>query len=238
MCIILRKGDSSFIGILGIMRKVHTRGIFIFGIVFLSLEILKQSYLHFIVYDGGYDIWYLPFQLCSMPIYLCLLFGIIYWGKNDTYGKISRGGLSLMTFLRDFGLMGGIMALVVREGFVFEDHIILTAYGYVWHIGMIVLALYIFFTGVSNSDWNGFVDSLIVFGITALIAFGMNIGLHKYGDCDMFYISPYHLSSQPIFHDIDGIVGRPFGIIIYLVSMIIGAFICHLLFFVLDKFRS
>ncbi len=55
------KRDSSFIDIQ------------LFGIAFLVLEIVKQIYLFFIVFNKHYDVWYVPFQLCSMPIYMCII---------------------------------------------------------------------------------------------------------------------------------------------------------------------
>ena len=227
-----------------------------FGIVFLLMEIFKQAYLFFIVFDGHYDVWYFPFQLCSMAIYLCLIAGCFdkYSGCDSDYPmnfkyskdegiKINQRTsqqsnaitINVLTFLQDYGLLGGIMALIVRDGFTFDNHPILTIHGFLWHLLMIALALFIFVKGYSNLTTSGFVKSCVVYLICAAIAFAINVALHRFGDCDMFYISPYHLSSQPVFSEIDGIVGRPVGIAIYLASTMLGAGIVH---FTLSRLNS
>jgi hypothetical protein len=44
---------------------------------------------------------------------------------------------------------------------------------------------------------------------------------------DLFYISPYTVSSQLFFSDIDHLLGRPAGIAFYLFAMIAGAYFIH-----------
>ena len=206
------------------------------GIIFLCLEIFKQIYLFFFVWEGRYDVWYFPFQLCSMPIYLCFILGLIK--SNPSMAKISAG---VETFLMDFGILGGVLALIVREGFTFSEHPLLTAHGFVWHILMIALGIYIAVEKSGESkpqDDKGkrhniftakeFLAGAIVYLVCAGIAFIINILLHRFGDCDMFYISPYHISAQPVFSSIDQAVGRPIGIIIYILTTILGAGIIHL----------
>ena len=221
------------------MRKSDSKGIFLFGIVFLCLEIFKQGYLYFIVFNGSYDVWYFPFQLCSMPIYLCLIYGIMNWGNDSkSFGGRKNKGTALMTFLQDYGLLGGALALIVRDGFIFPDHIILTIHGYIWHIGMIILSLYIFFNRFSDTSWKGFAGATAVYGVTAAIAFGLNIKLSQYGDGDMFYISPFHNSSQPVFDSIDEAIGRPAGIAVYILATIIGGLVAHLIYWIASKFME
>ena len=81
----------------------------------------------------------------------------------------------------------------------------------------------------------GYLKSLVLFLFCAVLAELINISLRSYGDCDMFYISPYHLSSQPVFRDIDAIVGRPLGIVIYLFCVMAGAGLIHSLLFWLER---
>ena len=53
---------------------LHPRGVlFICGLVLAVSELYKQSFLYFIVSQGRYNWWYFPFQLCSVPMYLCLI---------------------------------------------------------------------------------------------------------------------------------------------------------------------
>lgn len=53
------------------------------GIVFFILEILKQLGLWLVEYHGSYNVWYFPFQVCSMPIYLGLWYGLLYYRRGE-----------------------------------------------------------------------------------------------------------------------------------------------------------
>ena len=48
--------------------------LFFIGIFLLTSEILKQLLLTFVVNNGHYNLWYFPFQLCSLPMYLLVLY--------------------------------------------------------------------------------------------------------------------------------------------------------------------
>lgn len=47
------------------------------GLILAVSEIYKQGFLYYIVNGEQYDWWYFPFQLCSIPMYLCLLLPFI-----------------------------------------------------------------------------------------------------------------------------------------------------------------
>ena len=145
---------------------------------------------------------------------------------------------ALLTFLQDYGFLGGALALIVHEGLLHPGHPLLTAHGFIWHIVMLLTALYIHATGLSDRSCRGFRRTLPIFGIAVVLAELINIALHRYGDCDMFYITPYHLSSQPVFRSIDAVIGRPVGILLYLGCVVLGAFLVHLLFSLRSPFRK
>lgn len=79
-----------------LLRKLSVRKrnylIFGIGVVLILSEIFKQLFLYVIVNDYNYNWWYFPFQLCSVPMYLCL---IIPWIKQKTIRT------SIFTFLMD-----------------------------------------------------------------------------------------------------------------------------------------
>ena len=198
--------------------------IVLFGIVFLLMEIWKQLMIWKVEFGGRYEIWYFPFQLCSMPMYLCLLYGALARSKNmDRYRRV------ILTFLRDFGFLGGIMALIVHDGLIHPGFPALTVHGFLWHVLMLMLSVFISYKRLSLKGVSGFVSTLPLFLVLSIIAELINFIFHKFGDCDMFYISPYHNSSQVVFKDIDAITGRPLGILIYLTSVCIGGFVIHLI---------
>ena len=57
------------------MRYRKTDGFFFTcGLFMLSGEIWKQLTLTFILGGGQYNWWYFPFQLCSIPMYILLIY--------------------------------------------------------------------------------------------------------------------------------------------------------------------
>ena len=215
------------------------------GIVFFILEILKQLGLWLVEYHGSYNVWYFPFQVCSMPIYLGLWYGLLYYrrgeeikekpGSDDKTFKLRQ---VLLTFLCDYGMLVGALALIVHDGLIHPGYPLLTLHGFVWHILMVLLSIYIFATGLSDLSLKGYFLTVPLFLGLAAIAELINIILHPYGDCDMFYISPYHVSSQIVFCDIDRSIGRIPGIFVYLFAVMLGAFIVHFFTLLFKKMHS
>ncbi len=77
----------------------HKKIFFCCGLLMLLTEIWKQWCLTYYLGGGQYNWWYFPFQLCSIPMYACLLLSFI------SSIKIRR---ALITFLMDYGLLAGI----------------------------------------------------------------------------------------------------------------------------------
>lgn len=204
------------------------------GVLMFVLEIWKQITIWKVECAGKYDVWYVPFQLCSMPMYLLLLYGFIR-STDSSFAVIKK---SILTFIEDFGLLGGIMALIVHDGLVHEGYPLLTLHGFLWHILMVILSLYIFMKDLSYRGTVSFFRTVPIFALTAAMAFMINVLLHRYGDCDMFYISPYHNSSQMVYHEIDEVIGRPAGIFLYLSSIVAGAFLVHKVFDIAYAYRA
>lgn len=201
----------------------------IIGFLFLVLETIKQILL--IIH--GYNIWYFPFQLCSMPIYLCLLDGALKKRhKHEPSQKI------IQTFLMDYGLLGGIAALSYPAGFTNTGITYIAFHGYLWHVLMMIMAIVIYLKKEADLSLKGFKQATLLFLVLAIIAEALNILLHPLGDCDMFYISPYHYSTQPFFSSVELMTGRLFGIIFYLFMIVVGAAIIHYLFYIIPFVHS
>lgn len=233
------------------------------GLLLLFMEVWKQFYLYYMVFHKSYQVWYFPFQLCSMPIYLCLLYGFLSYREkqarridasaaaavtaahaSDFEDTASAPSLSskllpvLALFLRDYGVLGGIAALIVHAGFTWPDHPLLTMHGYLWHIILILLGALLTRHGLCPKGLRSFWRTVPLFLLLSAMAEGINVLLHPYGDCDMFYISPYHLSSQPVFHQIDAVIGRIPGIAVYLTCVVLGAFLVHGCFCIWEKRKA
>ncbi len=205
--------------------RTYDRISFFCGLFLLLTECYKQCFLYFVIDDRHYDWWYFPFQLCSMPMYLSLLLPFFKAGKVKT---------AICTFLQDFNLLGGLAALIVSEGFR-GIHWTLTLHGYIWHLMLVFLGLFAFVCGQTDLSLKGYLRTLPVFFCGCLIASLINILAPGHGRADMFYISPYHPSTQPVFHEIALRIGILPANLLYLFTICLGAALLHLLFYRLKK---
>lgn len=195
--------------------------------VFLAVsETYKQLFLYFIIQHRTYDWWFFPFQLCSLPLYLCLLLPFL---------KNARLKAVLYTFMQDFNLMGGIAALLVPEGFT-GIHWSLTLHGYLWHITLILIGLLIFLTRRADFTRGGFARTLPLFWACCGIATLINLLAPGHGQADMFYISPYYPSTQILFHTLALHIGILPSNLLYLLTVCLGGFLMHQLFSFLNRF--
>ena len=132
------------LAVLAARRLAKKRGaapkavLFSCGLFLLFLELYKQAFLFFIEFDGHFNWWYFPFQLCSIPMYLCLLYP-----QSGKYSAV------FSTFIQDFGLLGGIMALAVPAGLM-HPYWTMTLHGFLWHFLLIFLGLYCGMSGLSS----------------------------------------------------------------------------------------
>ena len=106
-------------------------------------ELWKQYTLTFVLNNGSYQWSYIPFQLCSIPMYLCLILGMS--GKlnftrhgNIRIRKFRRAGI---TFLADYTLMSGIVTFLDTSGLHY-GYAPLTIHSYLWHIIIAGIGVY------------------------------------------------------------------------------------------------
>lgn len=202
-------------------RKQHRHVLFICGLILCASEIYKQGFLYYIVNEGQFDWWYFPFQLCSIPMYLCLLYPVLGRAAPKRYLT------AVCTFIQDFALLGGIMALAEPTGLMYP-YIVLTLHGFIWHFILIFLGLYCALSGHGSTKAKDFPDTIPLFLGCAAIATFINTASHPYGNADMFYISPYYPNGQIVFHQIALTLGTAPGNLLYLVSAILGGFLLHM----------
>lgn len=185
------------------------------GILLAVSEIYKQLFLYQVVNGGCYDWWYFPFQLCSTPIYLCLVFPLLPRGLPRK---------TAATYLKSFGFLGGIMALMEPSGLM-HPYWTLTLHGLLWHILLVFIALLCAASGLAGRSARDFLWAALLFSLFCLVATFINVLTG--GKADMFYISPYYPITQVVFHQISLTLGILPGIAIYLTSICTGAFLCH-----------
>lgn len=212
--------DSLILRLRSLSDRTIDRILFGCGLFLAAWEIYKQLFLYFVINHGQYDWWFFPFQLCSLPMYLCLAVPL----TRQTQAKTV-----VYTFMQDFSLLGGIAALVVPEGFC-HIHWSLTLHGYVWHLLLVMMGLLLGLSGRTDLSPRGFLSTLPVFVCACLAATLINVLAPGYGQADMFYISPYHPSSQFFFHEFAIQAGILPAHLLYLACICGGAYVVHRFF--------
>ena len=200
-----------------IHQQKFDRIMLISGVILLIGELYKQLMNFYVVNDHVYDWWIFPFQLCSLPMYLCPLLIMIH---NEKRHRI------LCTFLLDFNMMGAVATFIDPSG-IFHPYWTLTLHGVLWHLMLIFVGFVIIFSRKADLTTKGFLRTLPLFAFFCLAAEVLNSILHRFSAANLFYISPWEMSTQLLFGDIDRTLGRPVGILLYILAMIAGAWLIH-----------
>lgn len=194
----------------------------IYGIVAFVLETLKQTSWAMNVNDGivswSYSWYSAPFQLCTTPIYVCLI--CLFLKEN----KVRNALFSYMAF---YTILGSI-ATAIRPNDVFVRDILINVHTMWLHIGSLVVSLYLLISGRVKLTKNSFIGATITFLIFIAIALVMDIGVYQSGilngaNFNMFYISPYFISALPVFDIIQKSVPYLLYLLIYIVALMLGA---------------
>lgn len=206
----------------------HKILLFLLALILIISEIYKQLFHFYIMDNEQYNVWIFPFQLCSLPMYICLFLPFIHDSRILT---------SIETFLMDFNLLGGIMALLFPYDLM-QPYITMTIHAFIWHFILVFIGFYIGFSQHGDTSIKGYFKSLPLLCICIFFAQIFNMLFHTYGEINMFYISPYVLTSQPIFSSIAERMGSIAGIFIYISCMCLGAFLIHLCFYHYRKHKK
>ena len=197
----------------------HKKIFFCCGLLMLLTEIWKQWCLTYYLGGGQYNWWYFPFQLCSIPMYACLLLSFI------SSIKIRR---ALITFLMDYGLLAGIFTFFDTSG-LHHPYLLLTLHSYAWHILLLLLGVYTGYMNMREVSIRDFAGSTAVYLSCCLIATLCNLAFYPYGTINMFYISPHYQMTQKVFRHIALLLGNNAGIAVYICATVTGACLIHLL---------
>ncbi len=186
------------------------------GIALIISEIFKQ--LAFTAIEGTYRFDLIPFQLCSIPMYLCVLIPIL------PDGKIQR---AMRTFTATFGLMGGV-ASYIAPGTMCREWLELTLHSFLWHLTLVFLGFYIFFSQNTKIQKSDFLGVELLYLSLCAIAFVINLTLLDAPgiDVNMFYIGPKP-STLPICREITAHFGVAVNSIIYATALSICAFLIY-----------
>lgn len=149
------------------------------GIVLLLFEILKQFLLTYV--RGGYYSWSdFPFQLCSTPMYLCLIY---------PFAKRLRS--TIEDFIMVFGPIGAIASFVVPYS-SFYNYLLLTIQSLVWHGLLLFLGIYLYATNRQKKVFSSYKPAGALYLVLSFIAVILNIAFYRvsYGEANMFFLGP------------------------------------------------
>ncbi len=153
-----------------------------FAGVLIASEILKQVFLFYVIEGGAISWGELPFQMCSMPMYLC---PIAVLCKNERVKRACYG------FMMCFNLLGGFAGVFEPSG-VFHGQVFSTVHAIVWHYSLVFLAFYIIFSHRAGRTKQDYFDVVKLFIGLCFIAFIINtlIGITVGASVNMFFVGP------------------------------------------------
>lgn len=200
-------------------EKGNRRILFFTGLFLLITEIYKQLFYCFYIGGGSYQWWIFPFQLCSVPMYLCLIAAFL------KPGKIQNG---MYCFMTTFNLLGGIMAFIEPSGIV-HNYWTLTLHAFLWHMSLIFVGAYLIASGRFAKTGKDYLSAMITFLVLAVIAFCINLIFWKVSDgsINMFFVGPKN-SSLAVFKEISQKFGWYISTLLYIPTVCLGAFLVYL----------
>ncbi len=193
--------------------------LFSVGAFLLVTEIYKQLFYTFYLEEHTYNYGIFPFQLCSVPMYLCLIAAFLKPGKL-------RDGM--YHFMTTYNLLGGLMAFIEPSG-ISHGYVTLTLHAYVWHMSLVFIGFYLLASGRYAKTWKDYRSATATFFVLAAIAFCINLIFWEAsnGGINMFFVGPRN-SSLAVFKQISKSFGWYVSTALYLPTVCLGAFVIFL----------
>ena len=189
------------------------------AITVILLEIYKQitfSFSNGTTFD--YQWYAFPFQFCSTPMYVGLLAGLIKKGKVHD---------ALCAYLATYAMFAGLITMVIPND-IYIDIIGINIQTSICHGSMIMIAIYLLYTGYVKLEHKTILKAMSVFACTMGVAMILNeIAFHSGLEetFNMFYISPHQAPSLLVYSDIQKVVPFPFCTIIYFLGFTLAAYL-------------
>lgn len=189
------------------------------GTFLMLTEVYKQLFYYYYIGDNSYQWWIFPFQLCSVPMYLCVIAPLL------RPGRVQKG---MYHFMTTFNLLGGLMAFIEPSGIIHE-YWTLTLHAFIWHMLLIFVGLYLIFSGRFARTMQDYRSASITFLALAALAFVINLIFRKPsgGTINMFFVGPSN-SPLVVFKWISENFGWYVSTLLYLPVVCLGAFLIFL----------
>ena len=193
-----------------------TKLIGILGALMILAEIGKQWFVRTYVYPNGAT-WFFPWQLCSIAMYVSFLLPFLRGKARD----------AALVFLGSFSLLAAIVALLV-PGDMLRPQIALFCHSFAYHAVMVIESVAAICILARRERKPPFAPALCLFLITAAVSEIINVVCHSFfGDrkpvANMFNITPYHPTTQPVFRQIALSLGILPEILIYLGVIVLAS---------------
>ena len=210
--------------------------VFAVAVTVVVMEVYKLVNYSFSYEDGiGFDFpWYVfPWQVCSTPMYVGILAGIVRKGKVHE---------SLCAYLATYSLFAGA-AVMLYPGDVFIGTVGINIQTMFCHGSMIAVAVYLMVSGYVKLEHKTILKAMPVFAVTVMIAMILNevayqTGLLETDTFNMFYISPYCDPYLPVYSIVQEMVAYPWCLIIYIAGFTAAAYLSLLLAMLVRKLAS
>ena len=132
-----------------LLRKLNDKQNRIFllciGLFLLITEVYKQLFYYYVIGNNSYQWWIFPFQLCSVPMYLCIICACCKSEKFNSW---------LYEFMFAFNFFGGIITFIEPSG-INHPYVTLTLHAYIWHLLLIFIGFYLYFSKRACRNWKG-----------------------------------------------------------------------------------
>ncbi len=209
----------------GIIKNVSLV-VLVTAVIVAVFEIYKQINFSFGYQDGitfNYQWYAFPWQFCSTPLFIGLAAGL-------TKGKIHH---HLTAYLATYAFFAGL-AVMIYPNTVFVDTIGICIQTMLCHGSMIVIAIFLYYTGYVKAEIGTLWKALPVFAMNMGIAVTLNevanlIGITEENTFNMFFISPYFDSELPVYSLVhNALRGNIWGFILSIVLYFLGFSVCAL----------
>lgn len=208
--------------------RVIGRILFFCGLLLSISEVFKQFFCYYVIADHTYYWSEFPFQLCSIPMYMCLF---VPWLKP---GKFQRAIYSFMVL---YNLLGGAIAFAEPSGLL-HSHLFLTIHSCVWHMILVFVGLLLCFSKRGGTTMTDYTTATFTFVALCGIAFVLNcivqfgVGEHM----NMFFVGPGN-SPIVVFQQFSEWWGWYINTPIYIFAVCLGAYILFTLIYWIQNKR-
>ena len=196
------------------------------GLFLAITEVMKQFFCSYVIAEGHYNWGTFPFQLCSIPMYMCL---IIPFLKHDQLKK------ALLDFMVLYNLLGGAISFAEPSG-IFQEYLILTVHSCIWHMLLVFIGLFLCFSKRGGAEKWSYGSATWVFLTLCEIAFLLNsavqLGLGE--NMNMFFVGPGN-SPIIVFKQISEQFGWFINTPIYIFAVCLGA---YLVFYLIQRIST